>query len=226
MPTASVSKVEFFTEEHLQLQNAAIGAELYYTIDGSTPSKASTLYREPILITEEGLVKAVAINTKGEASDVLEVPCVKLQFMEGTETPGTKKGLNCKLAVGKFSSCKEVEQAKGKMFPCMNLTIPDNVPQDNFGLVFEGKVTVPRDGLYKFSLGSDDGSMLYINNEVIIDNDGYHGMEHKRAGRALKTGTYTVKLIYFEATGGEDLKLSVQAPGSENITDLSEFLSH
>ena len=226
MPTASASKVEFLDNETLSLKNNAIGSQLYYTTDGTAPTEASLLYTDPIVIDKELTVKAVAINQNGEKSDVLEVEAVRLTFMEGTATPGKNKGLKGKLVAGKFDSCKKVEQAKGKTFVADGIIIPDDAPEDHFGLVFEGKVTVPQDGLYKLSLGSDDGSILYLNNQVIIDHDGYHGMTYKKANVALKAGTYPIKVSYFEATGGENLKLQVVTPDGEKVSDLSEYLSH
>jgi len=226
MPSASVEKVEFLEKETLVLKNNAIGVKLYYTMDGSTPSQNSLVYTQAISIDQEGAIKAVAINEKGEKSDVLEIKAEKLHYMEGTSTPGNAKGLKCKLVVGKFNECKAVEEAKGSYFQVSDIAIPTNAPQDNFGLVFEGLVNIPADGLYKFRLGSDDGSMLFLNNQVVIDNDGYHGMEYKKASLALRAGTYPVKLIYFEATGGENLKLSVVAPDGERINEFTEFLSY
>ena len=43
-----------------------------------------------------------------------------------------------------------------------------------FALRFTGYISVPSDGTYTFYLGSDDGSHLYINDNLIVDNDGAH----------------------------------------------------
>jgi len=51
-------------------------------------------------------------------------------------------------------------------------------------------------------------------------------MEYKKASLALRAGTYPVKLIYFEATGGENLNLSVVAPDGERVNGFTEFLSY
>ncbi len=226
MPTASTSIIEFLDKETLEIENNAIGADIYYTLDGTVPTKESTLYTQAIIIDKEVTVKAVAINKAGEVSDVLELEAIQLKYMEGTGTPGTKKGLTCKLVTGNFTNCREVDEAKGKSFIVNRIAIPANVPHDNFGVVFEGNVTIPEDGLYKFSLGSDDGSMLYVNNQLIIDNDGCHALEYKKASLAFKEGTYPVKIIYFESSGGEDLDFSVVGSNGEKVYDYSTFLSH
>ena len=40
---------------------------------------------------------------------------------------------------------------------------------------FRGRVTAPKSGTYQFSLSSDDGSKLFVDNALIINNDGLHG---------------------------------------------------
>merc|ERR1712224_995255 len=45
---------------------------------------------------------------------------------------------------------------------------------DNFAVRWSGFLLAPRYGKYKFLLGSDDGSNLYINNKKLVNNDGLH----------------------------------------------------
>ena len=53
-------------------------------------------------------------------------------------------------------------------------------------------------GCYSFSLNSDDGSILWIDNEIVVDNDGSHGMKLKVDTIPLETGVYPVKLWYYQ----------------------------
>ena len=39
-------------------------------------------------------------------------------------------------------------------------------------LQFTGQVNLPKAGLWSFSLSSDDGSILYIDGGIFINNDG------------------------------------------------------
>ena len=50
-----------------------LGAEIYYTIDGTTPSKKSTKYEAPIVLEESVRVKAIAVKEGYEDSEILEV---------------------------------------------------------------------------------------------------------------------------------------------------------
>ena len=56
--------------------SAADGAEIRYTLDGSTPTASSTLYSEPFTVTETTSVKAIAIK-EGQTSEVASKTFVK-----------------------------------------------------------------------------------------------------------------------------------------------------
>ncbi len=226
IPSASTDLVEFISSDTLELINNSVGCEIYYTLDGSVPNQSSLVYDKPILISEEGLVKAVTINEKGESSEVLEIQAVKLEFMQGHSEIEGETGLVCKLSEGEFTSCVEVDKADGRIIDLAEIALPKEAPQDHFGVVFEGHLTIEQAGLYKFSLGSDDGSQFYLNNQLIIDNDGCHATEYKKANLALKEGKYPFKLIYFDSTGGQELDLKVTKPNGEVIKRFGNLLKH
>ncbi|TKG95030.1 beta-N-acetylhexosaminidase [Puteibacter caeruleilacunae] len=226
MPSPSVKKIEFLTSSTLTLKNNAIGADLYYTVDGSEPTTTSTKYTEPIAISKEGVIKAVAINEDGKKSKVLEVKAVKLKFQEGKGKKGASAGLQCKLAKGKFGKCADVLAAKGKTIKVNSIAIPKAAPADLFGLVFEGMISIEKEGLYKFSIGSDDGSQLFFNGSMLINNDGGHAMKFEHANVALRPGVYPIKVVYFEGTGGENLKLNMTAPEGKEQQIPTEMLSY
>ena len=75
---------------YLRLNLTAEYGSIYYTLDGTEPTKESTRYEEPVELTEEGdvLLCAVAINKKGMVSEPL-VLAYKLDFpAANTDTAG------------------------------------------------------------------------------------------------------------------------------------------
>ena len=54
-------------------------------------------------------------------------------------------------------------------------------------------------------LSSDDGSMLLLNDKVLVDNDGVHTKSMK--GTTKLMGKHKVELRYFEKGGGENLSV-------------------
>ena len=63
----------------LTMSTATAGATIYYTIDGSDPTTASTVYTGPILFMQNGTVRAIAVKDGMENSAVSEF--VKSNYM-------------------------------------------------------------------------------------------------------------------------------------------------
>jgi hypothetical protein len=60
------------------------------------------------------------------------------------------------------------------------LTISERVPRDaNFAAKWIGNIEIKTAGRYTFSTTSDDGSRLWINNQMVVDNGGYHAAQNK-----------------------------------------------
>merc|ERR1712054_145106 len=71
-------------------------------------------------------------------------------------------------------------------------------------------------GHYRFSLISDDGSKLFINNRYTINNDGLHGWRNREATRHLRAGWFMVKVTYFEHGGHAGIMLRYRGPDTAN----------
>ena len=67
-----------------------------------------------------------------------------------------------------------------------------------YAMVLEAKMTITTRACYEFSLNSDDGSILWINGEKIVDNDGGHGMRMRKDSVVYDAGDYDVKVWYFQ----------------------------
>ncbi len=72
----------------------------------------------------------------------------------------------------------------------------------NFALVLKGYITIEKEDSYDFRLISDDGSYLYINNELVIDNGGPHGPRPRDGEFYLKPGKHKIKILYQQGGGG------------------------
>ena len=68
---------------------------------------------------------------------------------------------------------------------------------------------VDTDDVYLFSLISDDGSNLMINNQLVIDNDGLHSAQERRGDIALAAGLHSITINYFNKLGGKELFLQM-----------------
>lgn len=95
---------------------------------------------------------------------------------------------------------------------------------DNFGLVFTGYINVPTDGEYTFYTTSDDGSKLYIGSNEVVSNDGLHGLQENSGKICLKAGKHSIKVTFFENSGGEALEVRYEGPAiSKKLVPNSEL---
>jgi hypothetical protein len=67
-----------------------------------------------------------------------------------------------------------------------------------YAIQYDGSFTA-RGGKYTFGLESDDGSKLYIDDKLVVDNDGRH-LPQKRGGEiVLSPGQHTIRVDFFKA---------------------------
>ena len=69
-PKFSLAAGRYIEPQTVSIRCSTEGASIYYTLDGTKPSASSTLYSEPITITETTTLKAVAVLNDGEESSV------------------------------------------------------------------------------------------------------------------------------------------------------------
>ncbi|HVV01402.1 MAG TPA: sulfatase-like hydrolase/transferase [Verrucomicrobiae bacterium] len=86
---------------------------------------------------------------------------------------------------------------------------------DNFGIAFNGSVTVPADGEYTFYLKSDSGALLRLHDATVIDDDFNHDGSEKSGSIRLKAGAHPFRLYYRHATGNRVLDVEYSGPGVE-----------
>jgi hypothetical protein len=82
-----------------------------------------------------------------------------------------------------------------------------------FGVDFQGVFVVNEPGLFHFRLTSDDGSKLFVDDALVIDNDGFHITIAKEGTVALGPGPHTIRVPYWQGPGPMALTLEVARPG-------------
>ena len=78
---------------------------------------------------------------------------------------------------------------------------------DNFAIRFRGNLAIETPGTYTFALNSDDGSKLYINRNLVVDNDGIHTPRYVRGNVKLAAGMHYIEIHYFQ---GQPYQIALQ----------------
>ena len=85
---------------------------------------------------------------------------------------------------------------------------------NDFGLVFTNTINVPTEGFYEFQTNSDDGSKLYVDGAVVVDNDGLHGPRTVANSVYLTVGDHSLRVEFFERGGGQVIEAAYRTGGS------------
>jgi undecaprenyl-diphosphatase len=73
---------------------------------------------------------------------------------------------------------------------------------DRSSAIWEGYIFAPKSSTYRFSVNSDDGSWVYLDGTLLIDNGGIHPAKQADKEISLSRGTHSLRIKYFDA-GGE-----------------------
>jgi len=92
---------------------------------------------------------------------------------------------------------------------------PNDVLSSPFSIEWLGKIYVPVSGQYVFGTISDDGSYLYLENQLVVDNGGHHGDEYSEGVIQLEDGFHDIRLLYFQDGGGRKIELYWTPPGGD-----------
>ncbi|REG94783.1 TIM-barrel domain-containing protein [Flavobacterium aquicola] len=205
LESGTKAKVEFITK----------GTDkIYYTTDGSVPTRNSQLYTKAVETAVPVRVNAIACP---EGNGVCSSAVSKIFYDKN-------KGLSYSLYKGTWNKIPDFN----KLTPVDKGYVPDfdlsKIKHDatSYGVEYNGSVNIPADGKYTFYIGSDDGSKLYINNELIIDNDGLHGFNEKSAEITVKKGQLPIRVEYFQENYGDGLSVEFS---SDKIAKTSLFPS-
>jgi hypothetical protein len=181
-------------------------ANIFYTLDGSTPDETSTRYSNPIKLEKSSTVKTVAYR-----EGWIKSPNAERAF----SIVGDKNGVNYGYyegdwkSVPDFTNFKPIKKGKVLEFSLENINRRDN----HYAIEFTGHIHIEKAGEYTFFTNSDDGSILFIDGAEIVNNDGSHGEQIRQGTINLKSGMHTITLGYFEDGGGEFLAVYYQGPG-------------
>ncbi|MBI5678353.1 MAG: hypothetical protein HZC52_07680 [Planctomycetes bacterium] len=82
-----------------------------------------------------------------------------------------------------------------------------------FSAMWKGYIEINTPGIYTFKLTSDDGSWLYIDDILVIDNGGNHATKPVAGMVALEPGKHKIMIKYFDAGGGAIINMTWVPPG-------------
>jgi PA14 domain-containing protein/Fn3 domain-containing protein len=197
-------------------------ADVYYTFDNSEPNLNSPKYAKPLKLDKTQTIKTRAFVPNKIPSTVVEQQVKKYEFQNSVQVSNLKPGLSYfyyELEQPTFDHMVPGAIAKNGVVPYFNIFQAEQ--EDNFGFYFEGYLKVEKDDVYTLSTISDDGSLLFLNDELLVDNGGKHAMIEKEARVALRKGYHKIAVKFFESNGGHGLRV-LYGQGNQEKKEISE----
>lgn len=197
------------------IKSSLEGAEIRYTLNGGKPDKNSALYTEPFTVDSTTVVKAIVFDKSGNES-----PVAAGYFRVVKPTAST--GLNVSLYKGdkwlKLPDFKKLTPVK--KWNSLEVDIDESIlkplydgKNECFGVVFDGYIQIDKPGKYKFYTQSDDGSKLYVKGELVVNNDGDHGVQEKSGSITLEAGKHPFRVEHFNVMGAYFIAAFYEGPG-------------
>ncbi len=99
-----------------------------------------------------------------------------------------------------------------------NDLLPPEIEDDGYWSAdWKGYINIADEGIHSFTLNSDDGSRLYIDGELVVDNGGPHSPMSVTGSKNLTRGYHSITIKYFECYGGAaNIQLYWRPPGTSS----------
>ncbi|MFH6986128.1 family 20 glycosylhydrolase [Flavobacterium collinsii] len=208
----------------LDLKPTIKNGQIFYTIDGYNPDETAELYTKPVAINipqgEFRTIKTVQISPGGRRSSINKIIIRNPDLKTALVKKPTKKGLKYEYFTGAlFQQVQDLDLVKPVNSGIFEGTVSSEKwktkKERYIGLKFDGYLYIPETGNYTFSTLSDDGSKLFIDNELIVNNDGIHWLNEAYGTAKLEEGFHKINISYFDQIGGTTLNCFIQLEGKE-----------
>jgi alpha-L-rhamnosidase len=177
-------------------------AVIRYTTDGNDVTETSPVYSKPVEISTNTILKAQSFQKGYHSSNQVKV---NYSFINPE-----KNGIQWSFYKGTVKQLPDFSHltpaSKGTIYQFGLKKL--NLPEGSFALQFASFVQIDKEGEYTFYIASNDGSKLYVDGNLLIDNGGEHGTKELSNSLFLKKGRHALKADYFQSGGNKSLMVS------------------
>jgi mono/diheme cytochrome c family protein len=189
----------------------------------TTVEQLAAFLADPLKTRPSGRMPSLHLGP-GEAR-LIAAYLLRDQYTESEKGAGT--GLQFSYYEGSWSKVPDFDkltpkvEGEAKGFDLSAVAKKDGKkPTGNFGVRFRGLIEVARPGRYHFWTHSDDGSVLRIDGEVVVDNDGIHAPQEKAGTVELTKGRHAIEVGFVQGPGGYELAVRWQPPGAKERSPI------
>ncbi|HTD99737.1 MAG TPA: family 20 glycosylhydrolase [Mucilaginibacter sp.] len=215
----NVDTIIFGSQLPVNLKPSVTGAKIFYTIDSYTPRETDLEYHIPVTynIPQDQYrdLQTIVITPSGKRSQVTHTVMYNKAPLAPVAYQGSSTGLKYQVLSGTFANTgqfKDVAVIDTGIARSFN-PMPLKKNNAGFGVIYSGFIRIDADGLYQFSTRSDDGSVLIIDDQPVVDNDGKHPLLEQAGAVSLQKGYHKITVKYFDVGSVSALKVYMTIPG-------------
>jgi hypothetical protein len=200
----------------VKIQDPENGEQIRFTLDGSDPDSLSAIYLDSFQVNKTTVVKARSFDKQGNESmvniayfRVLKKPDsngLQVRYYKGSEEWNHLPVFDYLTADTAWISY-EFNLDRNHILTLLGKN------QEAFGAVLAGYLSIDQPGEYQFFTQCDDGSKLFINGKMVVDNDGDHGVVERSGKIKLDKGLFPIRIEYYNGHGGFWLDAFYKGPG-------------
>ncbi len=198
----------FVDRVSVEIDGGSSQLQTRYTLDGPDPGPSSPVYGRPIVLSRTTTVRARTYHRGEPVTPVAEATFTRVKPWPARHSGVLQAGLEVSVFEGQWKTVLDLaSQRPSTKVLAETFALPDALVRDHVGATFTGYVRIPADDVYRFALSSDDGSQLWIDGKLVVDNDGLHSIVVNRGVVPLARGNHPIRVDWFNATGGARLAL-------------------
>lgn len=171
-----------------------------------TGSSDTTFILDKFVINQQYTFQVHAIDAGGNAG-----------ALSNTASIFTKvEGLYYQHSTGDWKNLDEVDWSIAEFTGMVDdFSLTPKTQEDYFNFRFEGYLNIVNDGIYQFRLSSNDGSRMFFEDTLLINNDGIHNLATVTAPiQLLPSGFYAIGVDFFDQTLTDTLAVEYKGPDS------------
>lgn len=213
-PVFTAESTIFVDGATLVVESPSERLDVRLTTDGTEPTLRSPRYAQPVRVDQTTTVKARCFFEGRPVGEVVTTTLTKVAPRAAVTPAVLEPGLAFSLFRGTWDRVPDFDALPAGERGIAATPRALRSAGEHVGVRLEGYLRVPREGVLHLALLSDDGSRLFLGEDVLIDNDGLHGPESVAGVAALAAGLHPIRIEWFNKTGGADLNLSWKVDGT------------